>query len=171
MPDPSWTHSRPSRSLGTVTTTTLHKPDTVKPNTNDVARFVYTWFTLFEHRARAESLTAYLSNGDQLSLSFPGGPPLQTAQQFIGWYHQLLANTTWNFHELSGLTIEPTVGGFTVGFDVDWQGAVTDGSDWPSNREGGQFRFAMHQAWHVAVRAGAAVDNPFEIETLVASAR
>jgi hypothetical protein len=40
----------------------------------------------------------------------------------------LLANTTWNFHELPGLTIQPTVSGFTVGFDVDWQGAVSDGS-------------------------------------------
>ena len=154
-----------------MTTTTLHKPDTVNPNANDVARFVYTWFTLFEHRARAESLTAYLTDGEELSLSFPGGKPLQTGQQFTDWYEQLMANTTWNFHELSGLTIQPTVSGFTVGFDVDWHGAVSDGSQWPSNLEGGQFRFAMHQDWHVAVRPGAAADNPFEIETLVARPR
>jgi hypothetical protein len=154
-----------------VTTTALHDPHTANPNANDVARFVYTWFALFEHRARAESLTAYLSDGERLSLSFPGGEPLQTGEQFSGWYDQLLANTTWNFHELSGLTIQPTVAGFTVRFDVDWQGAVSDGSEWPSNLGGGQFRFAMHQDWHVAVRPGAALDNPFEIETLVARPR
>ena len=154
-----------------MTTTTLHKPDTVSPNANDVARFVYTWFTLFEHRARAESLTAYLTDGEELSLSFPGEQALQTGQQFTDWYEQMLANTTWNFHELSGLTIQPAVSGFTVGFDVDWHGAVSDGSQWPSNLEGGQFRFAMHQDWHVTVRPGAAADNPFEIETLVARPR
>jgi len=85
----------------------------------------------------------------------------------------LLANTTWtwNFHELSELNIQPTVSGFTVGFDVDWQGAVSDGSEWPSNLEAGQFRFAMRQDWHVAVRPGPAAENPFEIETLVARPR
>jgi hypothetical protein len=83
-----------------VTTTPLHTPDIAAPNANDVARFVYTWFTLFEHRARAESLTAYLSDDEQLSVSFPGGKPLQTRQQFADWYDELLANTTWNFHEL-----------------------------------------------------------------------
>jgi hypothetical protein len=152
-------------------TTTLHTPDTVIPNANDVARFVYTWFTLFEHRARTERLTAYLTDGEQLSLSFPGAEPLRTGQQFSAWYDQLLANTTWNFHELSAMTIAPTVSGFTVGFDVDWQGAVSDGSDWPSNREGGEFRFAMHQDWQLAVRPGAAAEDPFAIVTLVARPR
>lgn len=86
-------------------------------------------------------------------------------------YRELLANTTWNFHELSGLTIQPTESGFTVGFDVDWQGAVSDGSEWPSNLEAGQFRFAMRQDWQVAVRSGPAAENPFEILTLVARPR
>ena len=85
-----------------------------------MARFVYIWFTLFEHSARPESLTAYLADSEQLSLSFPGGELLHTSQQFTDGYRELLANTTWNFHELSGLTIQPAVGGFTVGFDVDW---------------------------------------------------
>jgi catechol 2,3-dioxygenase-like lactoylglutathione lyase family enzyme len=154
-----------------TTTATLDDHDTVSPNANDVARFVYTWFTLFEHRARAERLTAYLSDGEQLSLRYPGGEPLRSGQQFTGWYDELLANTTWNFHELSGLTIEPTESGFAIRFDVDWQGAVSDGSDWPSNVEGGKFRFAMHQDWHVNVRRGATPDNPFEIETLIARPR
>jgi hypothetical protein len=96
---------------------------------------------------------------------------LHTIHQFTDWYQELLVNTTWNLHELSGLTIQPTVNGFIVGFDVDWQGAVSDGSDWPPNLEAGRFRFAMHQDWHVAVRPGAPVDNPFEIETLVARPR
>ena len=154
-----------------MTTTTSHNPDTVNPNSNDVARLVYTWFTRFEHRACPESLTAYLADSEQLSVSFPGSEPLHTSQQFTDWYQELLANTTWNLHQLSGLTIQPTVSGFTVGFDVDWQGAVSDGSEWPSNLEAGQFRFAMRQDWHVAVRPGPAADNPFEIETLVARLR
>jgi hypothetical protein len=85
----------------------------------------------------------------------------------------LLANTTWtwNFHELSELNIQPTVSGFTVGFDVDWQGAVSDGSGWPSNLEAGQFRFALRQDRQVAVRSGPAAENPFEILTLVARPR
>jgi hypothetical protein len=154
-----------------VTTTTLHEPDTASPNANDAARFVYTWFTLFEHRARADRLTPYVSDGEQLSLGFPGGDPLRTREQFTDWYEQLLANTTWNFHALSGLTIQPTASGFTVGFDVDWEGALADGSTWPSNLEGGRFRFALHQDWQVAVRPGAAAENPFAIETLVARPR
>jgi len=135
-----------------------------------VARFVYIWFTLFEHSARPESLTAYLADSEQLSLVFPGSE-MHTSEQFADWYRELLVNTTWNFHELSGLTIQPAVGGFTVGFDVDWQGAVSDGSDWPANLEAGQFRFAMRQDWHVAVRPGPAAENPFEIETIVARPR
>jgi catechol 2,3-dioxygenase-like lactoylglutathione lyase family enzyme len=153
-----------------VTTTTLHEPDTASPNANDVARFVYTWFTLFEHRAHAERLTAYLGD-DELSLSFPGGAPLRTVEQFSDWYGQLMANTTWNFHELSELAIQPTASGFSVGFDVDWEGAVADGSAWPSNLGGGRFRFEMHQDWQVALRPGAGADNPFAIETLVARPR
>jgi hypothetical protein len=154
-----------------MTPTASPKTYIFTPNANDVARFVYNWFTLFEHRARVERLTACLSDGEQLSLSFPGGQPLRTAQQFSVWYEELLANTTWNFHELSGLSIEPTASGFNVGFDVDWQGAVVDGSDWPSNREGGEFRFAMRQDWHVAVRPDATPDDPIVIETLVAGPR
>jgi len=154
-----------------MSTTTSHSPDTATPNANDVARFVYTWFTLFEHRARPESLTAYLADSEQLSLRFPGSEPLHTIQQFTDWYDELLGNTTWNFHELSGLTIQPTESGFAVRFDVDWQGAVSDGSDWPANLGAGRFRFAMRQDWHVAVRPGAAAENPFEIDTLVAKPR
>jgi hypothetical protein len=154
-----------------MTATALPEPDTVNPNANDVARFVYTWFTLFEHRAPIEHLTAYLTDGEHLSLSFPGEEPLRTGQQFADWYEQLLANTTWNFHELSAMTIKPTISGFTVGFDVDWQGALSDGSQWPANLGGGEFRFALHQDWQLVVGSGAAADNPFEIETVVARAR
>src|ERR1700755_3715041 len=129
MLNPSWTRCRPSRSLGTMSTTTSHTPDTATPNSNDVARFVYTWFTLCAHRARPESLTAYLADSEQLSLRFPGSE-MHTIQQFTDWYQALLANTTWNFHELSGLTIQPAVSGFTVGFGVDWQGGVSRALGW-----------------------------------------
>jgi hypothetical protein len=73
MPNRSWTRRPANRSLGGVTPTTLHPPDTSSPNANDVTRFVYTWFTLFEHRARAERLTVYLHQDWHVAVR-PGAP-------------------------------------------------------------------------------------------------
>jgi hypothetical protein len=93
-------------------------------NANDVHRFVYTWFTMFEHRAPAGRLTRHLAADRPIRLSFPGTEPLRDAEQFAEWYGQLLANTVWNFHELTNVTVRPQGdGAYQVGFDVDWQGA------------------------------------------------
>ena len=51
-------------------------------NANDVRRFVYTWFTLFEHRAPAARLTRHLAAERSIRLSFPGMEPLLDAEQF-----------------------------------------------------------------------------------------
>src|SRR5262249_5262083 len=147
-------------------------------NANDVRRFVYTWFTLFEHRAPAERLAAHVASSQLRSLAFPGAEPLRKVQQFIDWYEQLLANTRWNFHELSGLTVELADdadgdgdGAFNVAFDVDWQGAVTEDSAWPTNLPERHFRFALRQRWRIDVHTGSALDNPFFIVDLVAERR
>ena len=67
--------------------------DTQTVNANDVRRFVYAWFTLFEHRAPAERLAAHLPDDGPLRLAFPGADPLLTKRQFIDWYRTPLANT------------------------------------------------------------------------------
>ncbi|NMO57554.1 hypothetical protein HH310_41115 [Actinoplanes sp. TBRC 11911] len=146
--------------------------DAAAPNANDVRRFVYTWFTLFEHRAPAEQLAAYLAAGDHFVLTIPGAPPMRDIQQFTAWYEQMLANTRWNFHELSNLKVERAGdGAYDVSFDVDWQGAVTEDSTWPANLPAHRFRFPLRQWWRVMVRPGSALNNSFSIADLVAEAR
>ena len=52
--------------------------DAVKAN--DVHRFVYTWFTMFEHRAPAAQLAWHLAADRPVRLSFPGTEPLLDAR-------------------------------------------------------------------------------------------
>ena len=148
--------------------------DSTTPTSNDVRRWVYSWFTLFEHRAAAERLVAHLAD-DMLSLTFPGGEPLRSGAEFVAWYAELLANTRWNFHELTNITVEPTSTGsrpsFDVGLDISWQGQTVEGSPWYSNLPDGQFRFEVHQDWKVISHDGDALDNPFKIVDLVATMR
>lgn len=141
-------------------------------NANDLRRFVYTWFTFFEHRAPAERLAAHLDDDRPLSLAFPGAEPLRDVKGFTDWYEQLLANTRWNLHELTNLTVGPAEGGtYHVSFDIDWEGAVTADSAWPTNLPDRHFRFALRQRWQVAVRAGSPLDDPFVLTDLVAEPR
>jgi hypothetical protein len=141
-------------------------------NANDLRRFVYTWFTLFEHRAPAERLAAHLAGDQPLSLAFPGAEPLRGVEQFTEWYKQLLTNTRWNFHELTRLTVDPADDStWNVAFEVDWEGAVTEDSGWPTNLPDRHFRFALRQRWQVAVHPGDPLDNPFFITDLVAEPR
>lgn len=162
-----------------MTSTNIHTADAAlsagvppRTNANDVRRFVYTWFTLFEHRAPAPRLAAHLTTSEPLSLAFPGGQPLRDIQQFTDWYDQLLANTVWNFHELSRLTVEPAGdAAYDVAVDIDWQGAVTEDSALPTNLPDRRFRFAVRQQWRVAVHQGNALDDPFFIVDLVAEPR
>lgn len=146
--------------------------DSTTPTSNDVRRWVYTWFTMFEHRAKAQQLVAHLADGP-ISLTFPGGEPLRSGAAFAAWYEGLLTNTKWNFHELTNITVEPTSTGghpsFDVGIDISWQGQLVEGSEWGSNLPAGQFRFQVHQEWHVISQDGDALDNPFQIVSLVAS--
>ena len=141
-------------------------------NTNDARRFVYHWISLFEHRAPAEHLAAHLTESQPLSLTFPGAEPMHEVEQFTGWYEALLANTRWNFHELSHLIVEAgDRSTFSVAFDIDWHGAVTDDSTWPTNQPANQFHFELRQRWQVATHPGDALDDPFFIANLVAEPR
>jgi hypothetical protein len=148
--------------------------DSTTPTSNDVRRWIYAWFTMFEHRVAADRLVAHLAD-ESLSLAFPVGEPLRSGAEFAGWYEDLLANTTWNFHELTDITVEATSTGgrpgFAVGLDIGWQGQIVDGSQWDSNLPDGQFRFEVHQDWQVVSHDGDALDNPFEIVSLVATMR
>ena len=141
-------------------------------NANDVRRFVYTWFTMFEHRAPAAWLTRHLAADRPIRLSFPGMEPLLDAEQFAGWYGQLLANTVWNFHELANVTVHARWDGiYQVGFDVDWQGGVTEDSSWPTNLPERRFRFALRQQWSVIARSGDALEDPVSIVEVTAEQR
>jgi hypothetical protein len=141
-------------------------------NANDVRRFVYTWFTMFEHRAPAAWLTRNLAAGRPIRLSLPGMEPLLDAEQFADWYGQLLANTVWNFHELANVTVHARWDGtYLVEFDVDWQGGVTEDSSWPTNLPERRFRFALRQQWRVIARSGNALTDPVRIVEVTAEQR
>ncbi|HEU5353147.1 MAG TPA: hypothetical protein VFU65_01735 [Actinocrinis sp.] len=141
-------------------------------NSNDVRRFVYAWFTMFEHRVPTERLTRHLADDRPILLSFPDAEPLRDAGQFAAWYGQLLGNTAWNFHELTNVTVRAEEGGsYQVGFDVDWQGGVTEDSSWPTNLPERRFRFALRQKWRVITRPGNVLENPLSIVELAVEQR
>jgi len=146
--------------------------DSTTPTTNDVRRWVYSWFTMFEHRAPAERLVRHLAQ-DSLSLTFPGGEPLRSRAEFAEWYDGLLANTKWNFHELTNLTVvageDDGRPSFEVGVDIGWQGEVVEGSQWSTNLPDGRFRFEVHQDWHVTCLEEDALEDPFTLLTLFAT--
>lgn len=136
--------------------------------TNDVRRFVYSWFTMWEHRVHAERLTRHLAE-DSLSLTFPGGSPLTSPAEFGEWYAGLLANTVWNFHELSNIEVTATGDGFDVSMDISWRGQTEASSEWPTTLPDSGFRFEVHQDWKVVTLEGDPLADPFAIVTLVAS--
>src|SRR5262245_51321115 len=58
-----------------------------------------------------------------MSVAFPGQTPLTSHADFAKWYQNLLAQTLWNFHDVSALQIqrmEPQQ--FRISFVVDWYG-------------------------------------------------
>ena len=120
----------------------------------------------------AARLTRHLAADRPIPLSFPGTEPLRDAEQFAEWYGQLLANTVWNFHDLTNVTVRPQGdGAYLVGFDVDWQGGVTEDSSWPTNLPERRFRFALRQQWSVIARSGNALEDPVSIVKVTAGQR
>ena len=122
-------------------------------NANDVRRFVYEWFTHFEHASTAAYYLGHLDDKN-MSLTFPGTPALTSHNDFAKWYENLLAQTLWNFHEVSTIQVKkisPRI--FVVSFIVDWYGEVKPGSDqlaaWQSRKDSRLYHYRLRQTWTV----------------------
>jgi hypothetical protein len=122
-------------------------------NRNDVRRFVYEWFTQFEHAAPVDYYLSHLDNKN-MSLAFPGMAPLASHADFTGWYSNLLAQTLWNFHEVSALQIQQTGSQkYLVSFVIDWYGEVKPDSaqlaGWQSRSDSNLYHRSLRQTWTV----------------------
>ena len=136
-------------------------------NFNDLRFFVYDWFTHFEHAASAEFYLRHLDDKG-MYLAFPGQPPLTSHADFARWYANLLAQTLWNFHDLSAIQIKPTAAQqFLLSFVVDWYGEVKPDSDqvagWQSRKDSFLYHHQVRQTWTVKVG-----DRPMIEKLLVA---
>jgi hypothetical protein len=61
-------------------------------NSNDLRRFIYEWFTHFEHAAPVAFSLDHLAD-ENLDLRFPGSDPMTSHADFAGWYGDLLKET------------------------------------------------------------------------------
>lgn len=134
---------------------TKFKPESglAATNTNDVRAFVYEWFTHFEHAATADYYLQHLDSTG-LILSFPGQAPLTAHSDYVKWYNNLLAQTRWNFHDISNLQIKKTTSSeFLVSFVVNWYGEVKSTSDqlagWQSRKDSYLYHYTLRQTWTV----------------------
>jgi hypothetical protein len=136
-------------------------------NSNDLRRFLYEWFTHFEHAAPAEFYLDHLAD-ENLDIRFPGSDPITSDAAFAEWYENLLDQTRWNFHDISAIqTKQIAAQQFLVTFVVDWYGEVRADSDqlagWQSRGDSCLYHHFIRQTWTVTVG-----DRPV-IQTLVAA--
>jgi hypothetical protein len=136
-------------------------------NSNDLRRFLYDWFTHFEHAAPTDFYLDHLDDAN-MEIRFPGSEPITSHAEFAAWYENLLAQTLWNFHDLSAIQIEPLRGlQYLVTFVVDWYGEVRADSDqlagWQSRPDSCLYHYFIRQTW--TVRA----DDRLVIQKLVAA--
>lgn len=122
-------------------------------NSNDVRRFVYEWFTQFEHAAPAAYYLSHLDDKN-MNLAFPGQAPLTSHADYTKWYNNLLAQTLWNFHDVSTLQIKRTVSNeFLISFIVNWYGEVKASSEqvagWQSRKDSYLYHYTLRQTWTV----------------------
>lgn len=122
-------------------------------NRNDVRLFVFEWFTHFEHASSADYYLSHLNDKD-MSLSFPGQAPLTSHSDYTKWYNNLLAQTLWNFHDLSKIQVKQTAANeFLVSFVIDWYGEVKSTSDqlagWQSRKDSNIYHYNLRQTWTV----------------------
>lgn len=125
-------------------------------NSNDLRRFIYDWFTHFEHAATDEFYLRHLDD-QNMHLAFPGQSPLTSHAGFVRWYRNLLTQTRWNFHDVSSLDITPTATHeFLISFIVDWYGEVKADSDqaagWQSRPDSFLYHHRLRQTWTVTVQ-------------------
>jgi hypothetical protein len=122
-------------------------------NPNDLRLFLYEWFTHFEHAAAVDFYLSHLDDGE-ISLVFPGTAPLTSHADFVQWYENLLAQTLWNFHDLSMLQIHRTAPReYLISFLVDWYGEVRAESEqlagWQSRPHSYLYHHRLRQTWSV----------------------
>src|SRR5579872_7287599 len=122
-------------------------------NTNDLRLFLYEWFTHFEHAAPADFYLSHL-DGARMHVAFPGVAAFTSHADFAGWYNNLLAQTLWNFHDLSSIEIKRmTEQAYLISFVVDWYGEVKSDSDqlggWQSRSDSCLYHHKLRQTWTV----------------------
>jgi hypothetical protein len=147
-------HFKPERGLGAT-------------NSNDLRRFLYEWFTHFEHAAPTDFYLEHLDE-ENLELRFPGSDPMTSHAEFAAWYGDLLAETLWNFHDLSAIQIEQTAAQrYLLTFLINWYGEVRADSGqlegWQSRSDSYLYHHFIRQTWTIRVD-----DRPV-IQTLVAT--
>lgn len=136
-------------------------------NSNDIRQFIYEWFTHFEHASSVDYFLAHLDD-QHLSAVFPGMAPMTSHAAFADWYNNLLAQTLWNFHDVSAIEIKQTAAqSYHVSFVVDWYGEVRADSaqlaGWQSRSDSRIYHRKLRQDW--TVRTG----GPLVIEQLTVS--
>ena len=148
--------------------------DLAATNSNDLRRFVYEWFTHFEHAAPTAFYLDHLDD-ENLDVRFPGSDPITSHAAFAGWYENLLDQTRWNFHDVSAIQIKQIAAQqYLVTFVVDWYGEVGADSDqlagWQSRVDSCLFHHFIRQTWtltvddrpviHMLVAAGGDTPSP-----------
>jgi hypothetical protein len=123
-------------------------------NFNDLRRFVYEWFTHFEHAAPTNSLLDHLDD-ENMYLAFPGSDAMTSHAAFAAWYEDLIAQTLWNFHDVARIEIERTAPKqYLISFVVDWYGEVRSDSDqldgWQSQKDSFLYHYTLRQTWTVS---------------------
>ena len=132
-------------------------------NSNDVRMFIYDWFSHFEHAASTDFYLGHLDDKN-MSLTFPGQAPLTSHASFARWYNNLLAQTRWNFHDVSALQIERRASDrFLVSFVLDWYGEVKPESDqlagWQSRKDSVIYHHNLRQTWTVKAGDRLVIEN------------
>jgi hypothetical protein len=125
-------------------------------NSNDLRRFIYEWFTHFEHASPVDFYLSHLDDKD-MYVAFPGATPITDHDGFARWYGNLLAQTRWNFHDVSAIQIKQTAPQeYLVTFIVNWYGEVKADSDqlagWQSRKDSNLYHYTLRQTW--TVKAG-----------------
>jgi hypothetical protein len=120
-------------------------------NLNDLRLFLYEWFTHFEHAAPTDFYLNHLDD-KKMHVAFPGAAPFTSHAEFATWYSNLLAQTLWNFHDVSAIQIEQTSPqGYLISFVVDWYGEVKSASDqvagWQSRSDSFLYHHRLRQTW------------------------
>jgi hypothetical protein len=139
------------------TEVTRFKPEDglIPPTTNDLRSFLYDWFAHFEHAAPVDFYLNHLA-GEDLDLRFPGMDPMTSHADFARWYENLMAQTLWNFHDISAVEIEQ-IGAdqYLMSFVFHWYGEVRADSDqlagWQSRSDSFLYHHFIRQTWTMTV--------------------